>query len=64
MHCTNTGCVAKINDSALLYSGGASTELVSYMYDVERDTWTRKSDMSEYRNYHGCGSIDTQVGLK
>merc|ERR1711879_1070354 len=58
----SSGCVAKINDSALLYSGGASTEIVSYMYDVERDTWTRMSDLSEYRSNHGCGSIDAQEG--
>ena len=64
MHCHDTGCVAKINDSTLLYSGGSGTPTDSYLYDVERDTWTRMSDLSYLRYGHGCGSIDAQVGLK
>ena len=71
MHCTTKGCVAKINDSMLLYSGGTSQTPPddgglshSYLYDVERDTWTKMSDMSDDRLGHGCGSIDPQVGLK
>ena len=60
-----TGCVTKINNSAILYSGGYtwnSTE--TYIYDVEDDVWTRMSDLSYDRYLHGCGSIDAQEGLK
>ena len=69
MHCYDTGCVATINDSTLIYSGGSVAggfegALWSYLYDVERDTWTQMIDLSDDRYYHGCGSIDAQVGLK
>ena len=63
MKCTNTGCVAKINDTTLLYSGGEPSSLETYTYDVVRDVWTRMSDMSNYRLYHGCGTVDAQARL-
>ena len=56
--------MTKINDSTLLYSGGESSLSETYMYDVESDVWTRMSDLSGERSYHGCGSIDAQAGLK
>ena len=59
-----TGCVTKINDSAIHYSGGYPTYTETYIYDVEDDVWTRMSDLSYDHYLHGCGSIDAQGGLK
>ena len=56
--------MAKINDSALLYSGGIGTETDTYVYDVERDTWTKMMDLSDVHTSLGCGSVDPQVGLQ
>ena len=59
-----SGCITKINNTALHYSGGGYSEIKTYIYDVEDDVWTRMSDLSYNRYLHGCGSIDAQEGLK
>ena len=56
--------MSKINDSAILYSGGAESPDTSFLYDVDNDAWTRMSDVVFSRARHGCGSFDAQAGLK
>ena len=58
------GCVAKINNSALLYTGGDGSPDTTYLYDVDNDAWTQMNDVSDSRLNHGCGSFDAQAGLK
>ena len=67
MHCITIGCVAKINDSMLLYSGTVVAPVqytVTFMYDVELNTWTKMSNLSDVHTSLGCGSVDPQVGFK
>ena len=55
-------CIVQLNQSTILFMGGAPNFKKTHFYNIETQTWTDGPDMNYGRLYSGCGMMQMATG--